>query len=69
MMDNGALDRRQFEDMLLFFAQEVGDTAFDRYTSGDLSQEEFEHVYYCLRRWTQETEKLLRLSDNRMGAL
>ena len=62
MIGDEALDNRQhLEDVLVFFAHEIGEVAFERYISGDLSQEEFEQAYRSLKNWTQETEKLLKL--------
>lgn len=55
------MDRSEIEDMLLFFAQETSEVAFERYTNGELSQEELGQVYAILKNWTEETEKLLRM--------
>jgi hypothetical protein len=53
--------RKEMEDLFLCFSQDVTDMAFERYASGDLTQEQLLEVYRVLSKWTQEAEKLLLL--------
>ncbi|MDI6766035.1 MAG: hypothetical protein QME52_04340 [Bacteroidota bacterium] len=54
-------NRDKIEDIFLFTAQEVGEKAYEKYTSGQITQHELKDIYSLLHRWTLETEQLLKM--------
>jgi hypothetical protein len=53
--------KEQIEDVLLLAVQEVSETAFEKFETGEISQPELEAIYSKLRHWTEETEQLLKI--------
>lgn len=61
MEHNPSTNTETMQDTLLFFAQEVSETVYDKFVQGELNQQEFEQAYTLLKRWTNEGEFLLNL--------
>jgi len=53
--------KEQIEDVLLLAVQEVSETAFEKFETGEISQPELEAIYNKLRQWTEEAEQLLSI--------
>lgn len=53
--------KEQIEDVLLLAVQEVSETAFEKFETGEISQPELEAIYNKLRHWTEDAEQLLSI--------
>ncbi|MBA4312675.1 MAG: hypothetical protein C0417_08595 [Chlorobiaceae bacterium] len=54
-------NRDKIEDIFLFTAQEVSEKAYEKYSSGEISQAELAEIYHLLKHWTLESEQLLKI--------
>ena len=59
-MSEEVLCKEEVEDAILLVSQEIGESAFEKFTSGEISQSEFEDYSNRLRNWTAEVQRLLR---------
>lgn len=53
--------KQQVEDALLFAAQEIGEAAYEKYISGEITQEALAEVNKSLSHWTRQSDELLKL--------
>jgi hypothetical protein len=62
--DNGAMTEKRttkvpVEDVLLFTAQQLTETAYDRFTEGVVSQVQLREFYEVVRDWSRASEQML----------
>ena len=55
------------EYVILETGEQLDQIIYEKNIAGELSQEELETVYNCLRQWSEISQRLLRLLTSRDG--
>ena len=56
--------RAPVEDILLFTAQQLTETAYDRFAEGVVSQDQLKQFYEVVRTWSRISEEMLDTMQN-----
>jgi hypothetical protein len=51
------------EDGILNIGSQLTEAAYERFTSGQLTQDELNDIYGLLQRWTMEGQELLKVLE------